>query len=99
MRTSKVSPPARRFASGAEVMEHTLAGKGREVAFGAITEILLLKDRGLVFVGPLPPDVQNYTSYVATPMTAGTQKETARALVSFLGGPSGKPLFVAAGIE
>lgn len=95
----QVEPKARRFASGAEVMEHTLAGKGREVAFGAITEILLLKDRGLVFVGPLPPDVQNYTSYVATPMTAGTQKETARALVSFLGGPSGKPLFVAAGIE
>jgi len=33
------------------------------------------------------------------PMSAGTQKEAAQALVKFLGGPVGKPLFVAAGIE
>jgi ABC-type Fe3+ transport system substrate-binding protein len=32
-------------------------------------------------------------------MTAGAQKEAARALVRFLGGPEGKAMFVAAGIE
>lgn len=87
-----------RYATGAEVMKHALKGKGREVAFGPITEILLEKEHGLVFVGPFPPEVQNYTSYTAVPMTAGTQKDAAQALVRFLGG-AGKPLFVAAGIE
>lgn len=95
----QVEPKSKRYASGDEVMVHTLKGKGKEVAFGAITEILLRKDDGLVFVGPLPPDVQNYTSYVATPMTAGAQKEAARALVKFLGTPPAKRLFVAAGID
>ena len=32
-------------------------------------------------------------------MSAGTQKAVAQEFVKFLGGPAGKPLFVAAGIE
>ncbi len=95
----QVQPRTARYTTGAEVMKHALKGKGREVAFGPITEILLEKEHGLVFVGPLPPEVQNFTSYIAVPMSAGTQKDAAQALVKFLGGPVGKPLFVAAGIE
>ena len=88
-----------RYTTGAEVMKHTLKGKGKEVAFGPITEILLEKEHGLILVGPFPAEIQNYTSYIAVPMSAGTQKDVAQALVKFLGGPVGKPLFVAAGIE
>jgi molybdate transport system substrate-binding protein len=88
-----------RYTTGAEVMKHALKGKGREVAFGPITEILLEKEHGLILVGPFPPEIQNYTSYIATPMSAGTQKALAQEFVKFLGGPVGKPLFVAAGIE
>jgi molybdate transport system substrate-binding protein len=88
-----------RYTTGAEVMKHALKGKGREVAFGPITEILLEKEHGLILVGPFPPEIQNYTSYIAVPMSAGTQKNLAQELVKFLGGPAGKPLFVAAGIE
>ena len=87
-----------RYTTGAEVMKHALKGKGREIAFGPITEILLEKEHGLILVGPFPADIQNYTSYTAVPMSAGKQKELAQQLVKFLGGP-GKPLFVAAGIE
>ena len=95
----QVEGKAVRYATGAEVMDHVLKGKGKEVGFGPITEILLEKERGLILVGPLPPEIQNYTSYTAVPMTAGTQKEIARAFVRFLGGPAGRPLFVSAGIE
>jgi molybdate transport system substrate-binding protein len=95
----QVEPKTTRYATGAEVMKHALQGKGKEVAFGPITEILLEKEHGLVFVGPLPPEVQKYTSYKAVPMSAGTQKDVAQAFVAFLGGPVGKPLFVAAGID
>ena len=88
-----------RYDTGAEVMKRALKGKGREVAFGPITEILLEKGQGLVFVGPLPTEIQNYTSYVAAPVKASAQKTIAEAFVGFLGGSAAKPLFVAAGIE
>jgi molybdate transport system substrate-binding protein len=67
----QVEPKTTRYATGAEVMIHALKGKGREVAFGPITEILLEKEHGLVFVGPLTAEVQNYTSYIAVPMSTG----------------------------
>jgi molybdate transport system substrate-binding protein len=95
----QVQGKAARYTTGAEVMKHVLKGKGREVGFGPITEILLEKEHGLILVGPFPPEIQNYTSYIAVPMSAGTQKALAQEFVKFLGGPVGKPLFVAAGIE
>jgi molybdate transport system substrate-binding protein len=95
----QVEPKTTRYATGAEVMQHALKGSGREVAFGPITEILLEKEHGLIFVGPLPPDVQNYTSYTAVPMSGSPRQDEAQALVEFLAGPEGKALFVAAGIE
>jgi molybdate transport system substrate-binding protein len=88
-----------RYTTGAEVMKHVLKGKGREVGFGPITEILLEKEHGIILVGPFPAEIQNYTSYIAVPMSAGTQKGVAQEFVKFLGGPVGKPLFVKAGIE
>jgi len=87
-----------RYADGASVMEHVLKGKGKEIGFGAITEILLYKQKGLRYVGPLPAEIQNYTAYTAASMTGGKNADAARALVQFLG-TTGKPLFVAAGIE
>jgi molybdate transport system substrate-binding protein len=95
----QVESKTARYTTGAEVMQHVLKGKGREVGFGPITEILLEKEHGLILVGPLPAQIQNYTSYTAVAMSAGTQKGAAQALVKFLGGAVGKPLFVAAGIE
>ena len=95
----KVAPKTTRYPTGAEVMAHVLKGKGREIAFGPITEILLEKEHGLILVGPLPPEIQNYTAYTAVPMSAGAQKNKAWDFIRFLAGPAGKPLFVAAGIE
>ncbi len=95
----QIEAKAARYATGAEVMEHVLKGKGKEVGFGPITEILQYKEKGLRLVGPLPAEIQNLTAYVAVPMSTSANKEVAQALVKFLGGPVGKPLFVAAGIE
>jgi molybdate transport system substrate-binding protein len=95
----QVESKTTRYADGASVMEHALKGKRKEIAFGAITEILLYKDKGLRFVGPLPADVQNYTSYVAVPMTGSTNVELARTLVQYLGSAPSKKLFAAAGVE
>jgi len=88
-----------RYADGASVMEHVLKGKGREIGFGPVTEILLHREKGLKLVGPLPSEVQNYTSYSAVPMTAAASAELARSFVRYLGSPEGKALFVAAGVD
>ena len=95
---SQVEGKTTRYADGASVMEHVIKGKGREIGFGALTEILLYKDKGLTLVGPVPADVQNYTSYTAAPLASGQQQALAQQFVSFLSGPVGKPLFVAAGV-
>jgi ABC-type molybdate transport system substrate-binding protein len=80
-------------------MEHLLKGKGHEVGLGPITEILAYKHDGLVFVGPLPEDIQQLTAYQAVPTTAGSNRALAKAFTEFLVGQDGKPLFVAAGIN
>jgi molybdate transport system substrate-binding protein len=95
---AQVEGKTTRYPDGAAVMEHVIKGKGREIGFGAITEILLYQGKGLRLVGPVPAEVQNYTSYTAAPLASGTQAALAQQLVVFLSGPVGKPLFVAAGV-
>src|SRR5216683_6651170 len=95
----QVQAKTARYADGAAVMEHVLKGKGREIGFGPVTEILQHREKGLKLVGPLPSEVQNYTSYSAAPTTAAANAELARVLVRYLGSPESKALFVGAGID
>ena len=87
-----------RYADGASVLEHVIKGKGNEIGFAAMTEILLYTGKGLKLVGPLPAEIQNYTAYTAAPLASGQQQALAQQFVTFLSGPVGKPLFVAAGV-
>jgi len=91
-------PKSTRYADGASVMEHVLRGQGREIGFGAITEIVLFRNKGLQLVGPLPPELQNFTAYAATAMTARPAGET-QALLQHLASPAMKAAFAAAGID
>ncbi len=88
-----------RYPNGAAVMEHLIKGQGREIGFGAITEIRLYTDKGLKFVGPLPAEVQNYTSYDAALMRGASSPETAAAVLRQLATPTARAAFAAAGIE
>jgi molybdate transport system substrate-binding protein len=88
-----------RYADAGSVMEHVLKGKGREIGFAPITEILLHREKGLKLVGPLPPEVQNYTSYSAVGMTAAASAALAGSFVRYLGSPEGRALFKAAGVD
>jgi len=96
----QIQPKVVRYPDGAAVMEHLLKGtKVREIGFGAITEILLYKGKGLQLVGPLPADVQNYTTYTAAPMTASPHAPIAREFVRYLGSAAAQSMFRANGIE
>ena len=64
-----IKPKTTRYPDGASVMNHVIGGKGTEIGFGAMTEIRIYEPKGLRLVGPLPADVQNYTSYEAAVMT------------------------------
>jgi molybdate transport system substrate-binding protein len=89
-----------RHPNGEAVMEHVIKGKGKEIGFGAITEIKLYEAKGsLKLVGPLPADVQNYTSYGAALMSNAPSPDAAKAFMAFLGTPTAKQAFVSAGIE
>jgi len=95
----QVEKKTTRYADAAAVMEHVLKGKGREIGFAPITEILLHRDHGLRLVGPLPAEVQNYTSYTAAVTTGAPSAPAAQEFVRYLGTPAAKASFVAAGIE
>ena len=88
-----------RYASAAEVMEHLLKGKGRELGFAPMTEIMLYKEKGLRFVGPLPAEVQQHNTYVASPMRGAKNAQGAADLVRFLGTPAARAALVSGGVE
>jgi molybdate transport system substrate-binding protein len=88
-----------RYASAGEVMDHLLKGKGREIGFAPMTEIMLYKEKGLRFVGPLPTEVQQYNAYVASPMRGAANAQAATALVKFLGTPPAKAALAGGGVE
>ena len=100
-----VRPKSERLADGASVMRRLLAGTSEhEFGFGALTEIGLFADQGLKLVGPLPPSLQNYTTYVAVPWPGAKSDEPDRgeavaALIRSLQGAPARALFSKAGIE
>ncbi len=55
--------------------------------------------KGLRFVAPLPADVQNYTSYVAAPMTGANHSAESAKFLELLATPDARKALLAAGIE
>ena len=95
----RIESKATRYASAALVMDHLLAGKGREFGFAPMTEIMLYKDRGPRLGGPLPPAVQHHNAYVAAPMRGARNARAAAALVRFLGTAPARAALAAGGVE
>jgi molybdate transport system substrate-binding protein len=68
-----------------------------DVALQQISELLPVK--GVVLVGPLPPEIQNYTIYAAG-IAAGTQqKPSAQALIDLLRSHDGTAAIKSKGME
>jgi molybdate transport system substrate-binding protein len=88
-----------RYADFAGVLDHVSKGKGREIGFGATTVIIENESHGMKFAGPLPPETQNYTYYVATIVAGSDANETAQHFMRYLSSAAAKSLLVAAGIE
>jgi len=88
-----------RYPDGAAVLGHLARGKGKEIGFAATTEIVAYGKKGVKLVGPLPPEVQSYTSYAATALAAGAAAEAAQAFVRYLTAPQARAALAAGGVE
>jgi molybdate transport system substrate-binding protein len=95
----QVSARTRRYPDGAAVLDHLARGKGKEIGFGAIPEILAYSKRGVKLVGPLPLELQSYTSYSATAIATGSAADTAQAFVRYITAPAARAALAAAGVE
>jgi molybdate transport system substrate-binding protein len=92
---SAVNAKAKLIQGGA-VADHIADGEA-EIGIHQISEILPVQ--GVVLVGPLPAEIQNFTVYSAGVGAAAKDGATASALVKFLSGPHAVPIIKAKGME
>jgi molybdate transport system substrate-binding protein len=88
--------PKAKLKQGGHVADLIVSGEA-ELGIHQISEIVPVK--GVTLVGPLPKEIQNYTTYAAGVATAATDAEGARALVKFLAGPRAGELLKGKGME
>jgi molybdate transport system substrate-binding protein len=81
---------------GGEVASHIVDGEA-ELGIHQISEILPVK--GAILVGPLPPEIQNFTVYSAGLSTVAKDQATSGGLIEFLSGPHALPIIKAKGME
>jgi molybdate transport system substrate-binding protein len=88
-----------RYPDAAAVLDHVSRGKTREIGFGATTVIIEGKNKGLIFVGPLPAEIQNYTTYAAMVTADGAARDAAREFLGYLATDVAKAILAEAGIQ
>jgi molybdate transport system substrate-binding protein len=81
---------------GGAVATHVADGEA-EIGVHQISEILSVK--GAVLVGPLPAEIQNFTTYCAGISTSANDGETAKDFIKFLTGPHALPIIKAKGMN
>jgi molybdate transport system substrate-binding protein len=95
---AQVKSKAVQLTTGADMIERVEKSKGNEIGMTQISEITRAAEEtkgAIVYVGPLPPAVQNYTIFDAVVMTAAPNAEAARAFVKSLAEPPARKLLAA----
>jgi molybdate transport system substrate-binding protein len=96
---ARIRAKIRSYHDAQETFTSQLASKSSDIGFGGLPEIRRWHDRGLRLVAPLPPEVQNYTSYLAAMATEPPNREPARAFFAFLAGAEAKAILLANGVD
>ncbi|CAN7242678.1 substrate-binding domain-containing protein [Bosea sp. LjRoot9] len=81
---------------GGLVAQRLVTGEA-DLAIHQISEILAVK--GATLVGPLPTEIQSYTTYTGGIAAASTQPEAAKAFLAFLGSDAAKRILAEKGME
>jgi molybdate transport system substrate-binding protein len=88
--------PKAKLKQGGHVADLVVSGEA-EVGVHQISEIVTVK--GAVLVGPLPEEVQNYTTYSAGLGTAARDTAAAKGLIDHLAGSAASAVLKARGME
>jgi len=94
--TDQIKDKVRQPASGVQVGELVARGEA-DLGFQQTSELLHVK--GIDYLGPLPPEIQNMTIYSAGLHMAAPAPEAARALVKSLTSPQAGPILKKIGME
>ena len=78
-------------------MRHMMSAGEGAIGFGAPTAISLYAGSRLRYAGPVPADLQTYTSYAIAPTPAATP--LARAFLRYLEGEEARAIIGRAGVE
>lgn len=92
----QIRDKVRQPASGAQVAELVARGEA-DLGFQQVSELVGVK--GIDYLGPLPADIQNVTTYSAGLHTTSLAPEAAKALVKFLTAPEAGPIIKKSGME
>lgn len=68
-----------------------------EIGFNQISEIIAAQ--GVELIGPLPPPIQNYTSFAGAVVTTSKSPDAAAALLRFISSPDARAIWQAKGFE
>jgi molybdate transport system substrate-binding protein len=88
--------PKAKLKKGGYVADLIASGEA-ELGLHQISEILPVK--GVKLVGPLPAEIQNYTTYAAAVGKDAKQPDAASAMLKLLAGPAAEPVLKARGME
>src|ERR1041384_3877758 len=88
--------PKAKLKQGGYVADLIASGEA-ELGLHQISEILPVK--AVKLAGPLPAEIQNYTTYAAAVSSDAKQPDAARALIQLLTGPSADRVLKARGME
>ena len=85
---------------GTDMIEPLIHGKGKEIGFMPVVQILNYRGRGLQLVGPLPAELQSPDLvYVAGAPYVSEQPMPAKALIDFLADPKAAAVYKAKGFQ
>jgi molybdate transport system substrate-binding protein len=88
--------PKAKLKQGGHVSDLVKAGEA-EIGIHQISEIV--SEPGVTLVGPLPKDIQNYTTYAVGLSAAAKDPEAAKAFIKVLNGPSAAGVLKSKGME
>jgi molybdate transport system substrate-binding protein len=88
--------PKAKLKKGGHAAEFVASGEA-DIVLQQMSEIIPVK--GVVAVGPLPPEIQNTTTYAAAISSASKSPDVAQALLKALSGPAAAALLKAKGME
>jgi molybdate transport system substrate-binding protein len=92
----QIKPKLKQTATGIFVGSIIASGEV-EIGFQQVSE--LSQFAGIDYVGPLPAEIQQYTTFSSGIVAGAGQADAAKALVKFLASPAAAPIFKKRGME